>query len=82
MQQSSNVHLVLLVQLDTALYKRGGKKGKGKGKKGMSASGTMSGMAQHEMLTPRQDMEQVDEEAEGEQGQDDAVRARLRHDGA
>ena len=26
--------------------------------------------------------EEVDEEAEGEQGQDDAVRARLRHDGA
>ena len=52
------------LQLDTALYKRGGKKGKGKGKKGMSGQGTMSGMAQHEMLTPRQDMEQVDEEAE------------------
>lgn len=30
----------------------------------MSGQGTMSGMAQHEMLTPRQDMEQVDEEAE------------------
>lgn len=31
----------------------------------MSASqASMGGMQQHEMLTPRQDMEQVDEEAE------------------
>lgn len=53
-----------LLQLDTALYKRGGaKKGKGKGKKRMGATGS-SQMGQHEMLTPRQDMEQVDEEAE------------------
>jgi len=42
------------MQLDTALYKRGGtKKGtKGKGKKRTTGQGA-SAMNQHEMLTPR-----------------------------
>ena len=48
--------------MDTALYKRGGKKGKGKGKK--RATGGASTMGQHEMLTPRHEMEQVVEENE------------------
>lgn len=63
-QNLRNVFENAKVELDTALYKRSGKKGKGKGKKGMTASNTMNGMGQHEMLTPRDGMEQVDEEAE------------------
>lgn len=62
-QNLRNVFENAKVELDTALYKRGGKKGKGKGKKrAMGASA--SGMGGHEMLTPRHDMEPVDEEAE------------------
>ena len=45
------------------MYKRGGKKG-AKGKKKRTNGQDMGAMNQHEMLTPRNDMEQVDEEAE------------------
>lgn len=73
-QNLRNVFENAKIELDTALYKRGGKKGKGKGKKRVMAAGA-SGMVQHEMLTPRQDMEQVDEEAE------DAMAANLANSG-
>lgn len=62
-QNLRNVFENAKVELDTALYKRGGKKGKGK-KKMNASTNSMGGMVQHEMLTPRHDMEQVDEEAE------------------
>lgn len=62
-QNLRNVFENAKVELDTALYKRGSKKGKGKGKKRAGGPGGSS-MAQHEMLTPRHDMEQVDEEGD------------------
>jgi len=63
-QNLRNVFENAKVELDTALYKRGGKKGKGKGKKRSGMGASASAMGGHEMLTPRHDMEPVDEEAE------------------